>query len=770
MKMIMKRSISLLLTLVLFAGLLSGLTVGASAADIPEERYQALAAVAMAYYDKGHGMQYDGKTIVSDIPRKDGGKIRTTEYEAPEFATPHDTVYAVCSTFMSLIYWEAYGYDLLGACGRVVTAALAKILTDNPMCIYRYDIATGEDVNEAIDKMLAMAKPGDIFNTYSNKSNAGHAMMYVGDVLGDGNTYLAHCFGSHMDTEKQEDKKEYAAGATDIDTRYTARTYKDSKGGSIRLSNAYTMMHNSYGKPEGQKYISLLRPLNVMTEKDFPIPAKTRFRMEHPRFSVNRMLDRTRFHSYEKGETATLTLELENSSKTAYSVPVTEKIPAGVKLKATPQGATVSGDKITWNVELPAESKKTLTVEYEVTAERGAQIVFDGSSTGDLPAREIAVTVSGKKLNADDLKKLEAVAKGEYNDAIVKAKVRGKNLGDYVYNEILGIKITLPTIEEIGSKLTKERTFSDGKQARVLKEKNTLTAEEKVIDATVVPMFHGGKNMWNKYGRERMNDLVDMHVEAGDVILRTDNIRKPLTVSPMVYLGGGKYLQLDAQNKPEIVEEPIFFKSLFFSAFYGIRPALGYDDLHTASGAPTAGAGAPSGSSFKFTDVKASDWYYNYVKDLVEDGTVSGMTETTFAPNGTLTYGQALKLIALAVGEKEPAKSGSHWASGYSSLAKEKGWLSEDVNLDGTITRLQLCKIAAKAKNLTAQPEKNPFKDTDDKDVLALNKAGVISGMTATEFKPEGLLTRAQIAKIIHTLRTAANTAAQPAAADEAGD
>ncbi|MBR2896460.1 MAG: S-layer homology domain-containing protein, partial [Oscillospiraceae bacterium] len=40
-----------------------------------------------------------------------------------------------------------------------------------------------------------------------------------------------------------------------------------------------------------------------------------------------------------------------------------------------------------------------------------------------------------------------------------------------------------------------------------------------------------------------------------------------------------------------------------------------------------------------------------------------------------------------------------------------------------------------------------------DKDVLALNKAKVIDGMTKTEFKPNELLTRAQISKIICALR-----------------
>lgn len=165
-----------------------------------------------------------------------------------------------------------------------------------------------------------------------------------------------------------------------------------------------------------------------------------------------------------------------------------------------------------------------------------------------------------------------------------------------------------------------------------------------------------------------------------------------------------------------------------------------------------SGESAAGTNGLKFTDVRPGDWFYSYVKELVSAGIVSGMTETSFAPNGTLTYGQALKLIAMAVGEKEPAKSGAHWASGWLTLAKNKGWLTEDVNLDANITRLALCKMAAKAKGLTAQPENNPFKDTSDKDVLALNKAGVINGMTATEFKPNEALTRAQISKIICAL------------------
>jgi len=151
-----------------------------------------------------------------------------------------------------------------------------------------------------------------------------------------------------------------------------------------------------------------------------------------------------------------------------------------------------------------------------------------------------------------------------------------------------------------------------------------------------------------------------------------------------------------------------------------------------------------------FTDVKEGDWFYDFVAQMYSKKIINGMTETTFVPNGTLTYGQALKLIAVGLDMPEQP-AGAHWASGYLLLAKENEWLTEDVDLNGPVTRLAFCQIAAKAKGLTEVGE-NPFKDTADASVLALVKAGVISGMSADTFAPDQTLTRAQIAKIISLL------------------
>ena len=103
---------------------------------------------------------------------------------------------------------------------------------------------------------------------------------------------------------------------------------------------------------------------------------------------------------------------------------------------------------------------------------------------------------------------------------------------------------------------------------------------------------------------------------------------------------------------------------------------------------------------------------------------------------------------------QDKEKTGAHWASGYLTYAKDQKWLDADVDLDAKITRLEFCRIAAKAKNLTKQPAENPFRDCKDTAVLALVEAGVISGMTKSTFAPDGFLSRAQIAKIIWYLQT----------------
>ena len=56
-----------------------------------------------------------------------------------------------------------------------------------------------------------------------------------------------------------------------------------------------------------------------------------------------------------------------------------------------------------------------------------------------------------------------------------------------------------------------------------------------------------------------------------------------------------------------------------------------------------------------FADVKASSWFGKYVIDLYNDGIINGTSATTYAPNNTLTWAAALKLLLVSNGDLKAA-------------------------------------------------------------------------------------------------------------------
>ena len=154
-----------------------------------------------------------------------------------------------------------------------------------------------------------------------------------------------------------------------------------------------------------------------------------------------------------------------------------------------------------------------------------------------------------------------------------------------------------------------------------------------------------------------------------------------------------------------------------------------------------------------FADVKASSWFGKYVIDLYNDGIINGTSATTYAPNNTLTWGAALKLLLVSSGDLKAADAtGADWLKNTMAKAVELGIAPEDADGKALITRLAFCQTAAKLNKLAESKTESPFTDCTDGYVMALVDAKVINGMTETTFEPSATLTRAQIAKIIYQL------------------
>ena len=154
-----------------------------------------------------------------------------------------------------------------------------------------------------------------------------------------------------------------------------------------------------------------------------------------------------------------------------------------------------------------------------------------------------------------------------------------------------------------------------------------------------------------------------------------------------------------------------------------------------------------------FKDVKVSSWFGKYVIDLYNDGIINGTSATTYAPNDTLTWAAALKLLLVSHGDLKAADAtGADWSKNTIAKAAELGLVAADLDGAKAISRLEFCQVAAKLNKLAESKTESKFTDCTDGYVMALVDAKVINGMTETTFEPSATLTRAQIAKIIYQL------------------
>lgn len=162
-----------------------------------------------------------------------------------------------------------------------------------------------------------------------------------------------------------------------------------------------------------------------------------------------------------------------------------------------------------------------------------------------------------------------------------------------------------------------------------------------------------------------------------------------------------------------------------------------------------------------FSDVAKDAWYAGYVADLVSAGAVDGYPDGTFRPAGSVTVGEAVKLIVLAAGYSEQTPTGSHWASGYLDFASAKGFTDAGQTdaPDAPADRLFVARTAARAAGLLqARHMDSPFADTSDGYVLELYKVGVVDGSYGADgalvYKPGDTITRAEMSALVWRMRS----------------
>lgn len=161
----------------------------------------------------------------------------------------------------------------------------------------------------------------------------------------------------------------------------------------------------------------------------------------------------------------------------------------------------------------------------------------------------------------------------------------------------------------------------------------------------------------------------------------------------------------------------------------------------------------------KFSDVKGH-WAVEYVAELFSKGSVSGYTDGTFRPNGTITRAEFTKIMVTSLGEDPGNSSAGHWAMNYIDEATGRGYLSKNEfsDLNKAITRAEIARMISRV--LKDTPEnievlKNQITDFNQisrefqNDIAKVYAAGIITGYTDGSFGAEKTATRAEASTML---------------------
>jgi hypothetical protein len=160
-----------------------------------------------------------------------------------------------------------------------------------------------------------------------------------------------------------------------------------------------------------------------------------------------------------------------------------------------------------------------------------------------------------------------------------------------------------------------------------------------------------------------------------------------------------------------------------------------------------------------FTDIAKGDWYYKAVRYAYSNGLITGTTDTTFAPQTSLTRAMLITILARDAGID--TTGGDTWYSKAVDWGMTNG-LTDGTNMNAPITREQFATLLYRyAKWSSADAPQSGgadlsgFADADDVSQYAREAmawavtGGLITGRTPTTLAPKGTATRAEAATLL---------------------
>ena len=546
---------------------------------------------------------------------------------------------------------------------------------------------TTAGVQEFFENYEENFRPGDIIVFDS----PGHTVIYVGNgMVMDSNGSGKGKYDMTTGTEYRE-----------MNGTVSYRSFYD-----VFLNPDNTTMNVEIALGKAENHIVVVRPLNLLTLDDgdgdpsndvldpgyelqtgllkyqldfdntivvqtssYGITEQTATRLLYPGMNIDRTVNITPYGTAVKGGTLTYSVKITNNSsdaeyaafygnaagETYEDLWIVEHVPANTRLVSAPN-ATVNGNTLRWNVDVPAGQTVELTYTVRVTGEIGDTIVSGGGWVNNIPSNTIENTIGGEKLS-------DAHQQAMAGSSVTSAT--GTDIAEKIYRSATGADLQLPEVQELMDIFFSEYKYSTAYgyylyygSSGITRYMYSLNEEAPTLEGRIyrdmlVPGYYGG--LWSytdEYnGKARINELREEYLEVGDILVymdltpstddgKTSQTRVVEEYAVLVYLGNGTFASVDQDGNVTTRTDAVAYTEAFMhDLFLCLRPSQAYEDL--SAGIPTY---TVTWKDANGNTLETDDTPYGQVPTFdgaepTKDGyTFAGWTPTVRPANADVTY------------------------------------------------------------------------------------------------------------------------------------
>lgn len=373
-------------------------------------------------------------------------------------------------------------------------------------------------------------------------------------------------------------RRQFASSSKKIDLT------KPYGNGRINYSNSGTSaphyFANDSDNPRKAIQLTVLRPLAKASFLENLSPSAQERQLLQD-LSITKTASRNPYQTLTAGDTVTYSVELVNnkgltsdrttttytnlgslSVSNTYNVNVTETIPEGTTLVATPSGATVDGNTITWpNVSVADGASGARTLTYTVQVNDGLPL----GSTITSPSGKVKSVSSASANSYLSTSKITHLVGGTPLTGVTSglslgSTGSGTDIAADVYDS-LGIDLTLPSVPDLVLSLFQQDYWANESTANRMKyrlrDPGSLSGTDLLLRKMLVQNYVGGTRVVTydengiKSNMNRLRNFSEEFLTPGDILVYADYNRttdRPAGGEAYVYLGSGHYAHYNSST------------------------------------------------------------------------------------------------------------------------------------------------------------------------------------------------------------------------------